>query len=322
LKRTVTVIGGGTGSFHVLSGLRRRSDLEVCSVVTMMDSGGDSGRLRDEFGLLPPGDLRRCLVALSGESELLRNLFNFRFEEQPLAGRSFGNLFVLALTRTLGSEKAAIEAASRLLDVHGRVLPVTWDHAHLFAELADGTLLEGEANIGVPGSGGSPIQRVYLEPRATANPDATDAILGSDYVVLAPGDLYTSSIPNLLVEGIPEAIRATPARLVYIVNLMTRYGETTGYSASQHVAELARYAGRVPDAVLANQSRIPDALATRYEAEAAHPVSWDEPALRQLGVRHILRAPVMSGSSLVRHDPDRTADALETLFQQLARDPD
>lgn len=322
MKRAVTVIGGGTGSFHVLSGLRRRSEFEIRSIVTMMDSGGDSGRLRDEFGLLPPGDLRRCLVALSGESALLRDLFGFRFEEPPLEGRSFGNLFVLALTRTLGSERAAIEALSRLLDLRGRVLPVTWDHAHLFAELADGTTLEGEANIGVPeAESAAPIRRVYLKPPAAANPDAVEAIRSSDFVVLAPGDLYTSSIPNLLVEGIGEALRETPAKLVYILNLMTRYGETTGYSASQHVAELARYGGRVPDGVVANRGHIPSSLAARYEAEAAHPVVFDEEALRELGVRHILRAPVMSATSLVRHDPERTADALAQLFEQLSRTP-
>ena len=321
MKRAVTVIGGGTGSFHVLSGLRRRSELEIRSIVTMMDSGGDSGRLRDEFGLLPPGDLRRCLVALSGESALLRDLFSFRFEEASLEGRSFGNLFVLALTRTLGSERAAIEALSRLLDVRGRVLPVTWDHAHLFAELRDGTLLEGEANIGVPQCGSTaPIERVYLEPRAQANPDAVEAILGSDFVVLAPGDLYTSSIPNLLVEGIAEAIRETSARLVYILNLMTRYGETHGYSASRHVAELARYAGRMPDAVLANVGEIPRSLTARYEAEDAHPVVFDEEALSALGVAHVVRAPLCCGTSLVRHDPERTADALEALFGRLSRE--
>ncbi|MGH0032334.1 MAG: gluconeogenesis factor YvcK family protein [Myxococcota bacterium] len=321
MKRAVTVIGGGTGSFHVLSGLRRRPDLEIRSVVTMMDSGGDSGRLRDEFGLLPPGDLRRCLVALSGESDLLRDLFGFRFEEAPLEGRSFGNLFVLALTRTLGSEKAAIDALSRLLDVRGRVLPVTWDHPHLYAELADGTLLEGEANIGVPDvPSAAPIERVYLEPPARANPDALDAIASSDFVVLAPGDLYTSSIPNLLVDGIGDALRRTPARLVYILNLMTRYGETSGYPASRHVSELARYAGRVPDAVLANRGEIPAALTARYEAEAAHPVELDEDELARLGVRHVVRAPVMSGTSLVRHDPERTAEALEALFERLAGD--
>lgn len=321
MTRSVTVIGGGTGSFHVLSGLRTRRDLEIRSVVTMMDSGGDSGRLRDEFGLLPPGDVRRCLVALSEESALLRDLFSFRFAEAPLEGRSFGNLFVLALTRTLGSEERAIEALSRLLDVRGRVIPVTWDHAHLYAELADGTLVEGEANLDVPTHDPTvPIDRVYLEPRARANPDAVRAIQESDYLVLAPGDLYTSSIANLLVEGIREALCTAPGKLIYVVNLMTRYGETYGYPASRHVSELVRYGGRVPDALLAHHGPIPPALTARYQAEAAHPVKIDQGALAALGVRRVHRAAVMSGTSLVRHDPERTALALEELFGALARD--
>jgi uncharacterized cofD-like protein len=318
MTRAVTVIGGGTGSFHILSALRELPDLEIRSIVTMMDSGGDSGRLRDEFGLLPPGDVRRCLVALSDESTLLRDLFSFRFAEPPLTGRNFGNLFVLALSRTLGSEKAAIEALGRLLDVRGQVIPVTWDHAHLFAELENGRVVEGEANIDVPQHDASiPIRRVYLEPAACANPDAIAAIRGADYVVLAPGGLYTSTIPNLLVAGIPQALQASPAKLVYVLNLMTRHGETHDYPASRHVAELARYAGRVPDAVLAHQGEIPKELTDRYEVEDAQPVDVDGDALLALGVRHVVRAGIMSGHSLVRHDPQRTGAALAALFATL-----
>ena len=169
MATTVTVIGGGTGSFNVLTGLRNHAHLAIRSVVTMMDSGGDSGRLRDEFGVLPPGDVRRCLVALSEESALLRNLFTFRFDEAPLSGRSFGNLFFLALTRTLGSEQHAVEAIGRILKIRGRVIPVTWDHAHLIAELEDGSQVEGEANLDVPRHDPNvPIRSVRLEPRAHA----------------------------------------------------------------------------------------------------------------------------------------------------------
>jgi uncharacterized cofD-like protein len=316
----VCVIGGGTGSFHVLSGLRSFPDFEIRSVVTMMDSGGDSGRLRDEFGVLPPGDLRRCLVALSDESALLRDLFSFRFSESPLAGRSFGNLWLLALTRMLGSEREAIEATLRLLRIRGRVIPVTWDHVHLCAELADGSRIESEA--GFSDARRDPrvaIRRVYLAPAARANPEAIAAIASSDFVVLAPGDLYSSTIPNLLVEGIPEALRATPAPLVYVQNLMTRSGETHGYPASRHVAEIARYAGRVPDAVLVHAGAIGDALAARYAQEAAFPVEIDLAALREQGVACVEASDLLSDTSLVRHDPQRTAEALARLFSRLAR---
>ena len=251
--RRVSVIGGGTGLFSILSGLRTYEDVWLQSIVTMMDSGGDSGRLRDEFGVLPPGDLFRCLVALSEETQLLRDLFSFRFVEAPLEGRSFGNLFFLALTEILESEKHAIEALSRILKIRGRVLAVTWDNSHLYAELVDGTLIEGEANIDVPKHDLSiPIQRVYLKPEAQANPEALQAIRESDFIILAPGNLYTSTLPNLLVGGIPEALQTAQVPLIYILNLMTRHGETDGYTASQHVTTMAEYAGRLPDAVIAH----------------------------------------------------------------------
>jgi uncharacterized cofD-like protein len=318
VRRRVTVIGGGTGSFQVLTGLRHHSPLEIRSIVTMMDSGGDSGRLRDEFGLLPPGDVRRCLVALSEESDLLRELFSYRFTEEPLAGRSFGNLFVLALTRTLGSEKEAIGAVGRILKIRGEVIPVTWDHAHLFAELSDGSLVEGEANINAPREcSDAPISRVYLSPEASANPRALQAIRTADYVVLAPGDLYTSTLPNLLVSGVSEALQETRARLVYVMNLMSRTSETRGYTGARHVERIAEYGGRVPDAVLAHAGAVPDEVIRRYEAEQAHPIEPDAAALYALGVGRVVQEPVASAASLVRHDPARTAAALLRLFGEL-----
>ena len=316
--RVVTVIGGGTGSFHVLRGLRPYEHLWIQSVVTMMDSGGDSGRLRDEFGVLPPGDVRRCLVALSEESKVLRDLFSFRFEEEPLEGRSFGNLFFLAATKVLGSEKDAIEAIERILKIRGRVIAVTWDHAHLYAELADGTVVEGEANISVPKHDPKvSIETVSLKPAASANPDALEAIAASDVIVLAPGDLYTSVICNLLVEGVRDAIVASRAPLIYVLNLMTPYGETYGYSASRHVAEVARYAGRVPEILLAHEGSVPEALREKYEAQHAHQVNLDVPRLKELGVREIHLHDLMSASSLVRHDPVRTGKALADLIDDL-----
>ncbi len=313
-----TLIGGGTGSFNLLTGLRPYRELHIRSVVTMMDSGGDSGRLRDEFGVLPPGDIRRCLVALSEESELLRELFSFRFDDAPLEGRHFGNLFFLAVTRILGSEREAVGAIGRLLKIRGEVLAITWHNVHLYAELADGTTVAGEANIDVPKHDPSiPIRRVYLDPEATANPDAVRAIIDSDLIVFAPGDLYTSTIPNLLVKGIPEALQQTRASIVYVVNMMTKYGETNGYAASHHVSQIVRYAGRSPDAVLAHHGLVPPELADRYRAEHAHPVRIDVDRLRELGVKTVRRADLMSATSLVRHDPGRTAQALMDLYAEL-----
>ena len=320
--RAVTVIGGGTGSFNVLKGLRLYDDLDIRSIVTMMDSGGDSGRLRDEFGVLPPGDIRRCLIALSDESELMRDLFSFRFAKGPLEDRQFGNLFFIALTSILGSQKEAIEAIGSILKIRGRVIAVTWDDAHIYARLANGQVVKGEANIDVPQHDGSvPIERVYLQPQAQANPEAIAAILDSDYVVFAPGNLYTSTIPNLLVTGIPEALQRTRARILYVVNLMSRHGETDGYAASDHVAQIARYGGRMPDGVLVHQGEVPAEVLARYEAERSYRVPVDGAKLREIGVGIVKSAEVMSTVSVVRHDPSRTAQHLVALFDELERRP-
>jgi uncharacterized cofD-like protein len=317
-RRTVTVIGGGTGSFNLLVGLRPYEHLRLNSVVTMTDSGGDSGRLRHEFKVLPPGDLRRCLVALSDESPLLRDLFNYRFDDDPLRGRQLGNLVMLALSRILNGEREALDALHRLLSIRGRVLPVSWDHVHLCAELADGSVVEEEANIDVPKHDVTiPIRRVFLAPAASANPEALAAIADSDFVVFAPGDLYTSTIPNLLVGGVPEAVQRSAAKLVYVVNLMTKRGETLGYPASRHVEEVIRYCGRIPDAVLVHTGPLPSEMAQRYLAEEARPVDVDEAKMRALGVPLVRAERIMSPSSKARHDPDRTAEALIELFSML-----
>ena len=325
--KTVSVIGGGTGSFHILSGLRD-CYVRVQSIVSMMDSGGDSGKLRDAFGVLPPGDLRRCVVALSEESELLRDLFAFRFDEPPLQGRNFGNLFILALTKALGSEKQAVGAITKILKIKGKVMPVTWDHVHLCAELANGDILRGEASIDGRGDASlpdgvgealAPIQRAFLEPEATANPYALEAIARSDVIVYAPGDVFTSTVPNLLVKGVSTAIRESRAPLIYIVNLMTKHGETDGWSASRHVQEIAQYGGgKVPDAVLIHEGDEPRRRLDKYEAERASRVVVDVDQLRDLGVTTVRFANIMSTSSFVRHDPVRTAQALMQLFDELA----
>jgi len=317
---TLVLVGGGTGSFNVLMGLRDHP-FDLCSIVTMMDSGGDSGVLRDAFGVLPPGDLRRCLVALSDESEVLRDLFSFRFDEPPLEGRNFGNLFFLALTKALGSEKEAVDAIGRILKIRGRVLPVTWDHSHLRARLSNGQVIDGEANIDARGVGtASPaeiaISAISLEPPAMANPEAAATIASCDYLVLAPGDLYTSTIPNLLVEGIPEAIQRSRAPFIYVVNLMTKHGETDRFPASRHVEEIARYAKRMPDAVLVHDDPVPADVQKLYESESSEPVEVDQDRLQAMGLR-VWRRDILSSFPLVRHDPERTARALVDLFDEL-----
>ena len=322
----VTVIGGGTGSFGILTGLRNYSGFQIQSIVTMMDSGGHSGQLRDAFGVLPPGDIRRCMVALSDESMLLRNLFSFRFEEAPLDGSNFGNLFILALTKLLGSEEQAIEAAAKILKIRGDVIPVTFDHVHLCAELSNGSIICGEGNIDTRGlTPNIPIEhdpkyriaKVYLKPEATANPRAMNAIAGSDVIVIAPGDMYTSTIPNFLVSEIAEVIRRCQAPLIYMMNLMTKHGETDGWTASRHVSEIIKYVGRAPDVVIAHKGEAPKQLLSCYQTEHAAPVEVDSEKLQSLGVKILRQANLMSVSSVARHDPKSTAKKLNDIFVEL-----
>ena len=266
-----------------------------------------------------PGDIRRCIVALSGQSPLLRELFNFRFNEASLSGRSFGNLFYLALTRILNDENKAIEAMAEILQISGRVIPVTLDHAHLVAELEDGSMIRGEGNIDAPQHDTAiPIRRVFLEPSVRCNPDACQSILDADMVVLAPGNLYTSTVPNLLVEGIPEAIQATPAPLAYVVNLMTMPGETDNFCATEHVQVIDRYAGRMPDVILVRSTKISPGLLQNYRREGSQPVEVDPDRIRKAGVGLVWAADIASETSLVRHDPARTAQALKEVMASLA----
>src|SRR5579859_1676023 len=242
----VVALGGGTGMYTVLRGLREYTS-NITAVVSMSDNGGSSGRLRDEFGSLPPGDVRRCLVALAGDDEamLLRQLFEYRFDRGlGLNGHSFGNLLLTALSGILGSMDRAVDEAGRLLGICGRVLPVTLTNTTLCATLANGFEICGETDIDIRKSHHSvPIAEVRLKPNATVNPPVLDAIAQADLIVMGPGDLYTSTIPNLLVGGVAEAIRQARGRRVYVCNVMTKRGETDNFSASEFIREIKRYLG-------------------------------------------------------------------------------
>ena len=208
-NQKIVVIGGGTGTFVALSGLKKY-EVDLSAIITMMDSGGSSGKLRDELGVLPPGDVRQCLVALAKSPKLLREMFNYRFEEGGLKGHTFGNIFLSTLTKTTGSMKMAIEEVGKILRIHGRVIPVTYDKSDLCIELEDGTIIEGETHIDEVESREkrAKIIRAFLKPEAKANPDAVTAIKEADAIIIGPGDLYTSIIPNLLVKGISAAIKS------------------------------------------------------------------------------------------------------------------
>lgn len=309
----IAVIGGGTGSFTVLRGLTRYTD-ELSAIVSVMDSGGSSGRLRDEFGALPPGDVRQCLVALSADDQdglLLRRLFEYRFPRgEGLGGHSFGNLLLTALSDLSGGLEPAIAAATSILNIRGRVIPVTLDDVHLCAELADGTVIRGEGRIDVRAVRPDvPIARVFLDPPGQANPAALDAVATADLIVIGPGDLYTSIIPNLLVDGISAAISRSPGSLAYVCNVMTKRGETDGYTASDFAAQIAGYLGRERlDFVLANSGALPAEILKRYAAEGADPVEIDERLSRI--VDNVVAADLASRGDYARHDGDRLARRL------------
>ncbi|HEX3467475.1 MAG TPA: YvcK family protein [Candidatus Elarobacter sp.] len=300
----IVVVGGGTGLSTMLRGLKKITT-NVTAVVTVSDDGGSSGRLQKELGVLPPGDIRNCLVALADDEALVTELFRYRFMEgEGLSGHSFGNLFLAAMTGITGNFDRAVKESSRVLNVKGRVLPSTLAVVRLCARLADGREVAGESNI--PQARGK-IDRVYLEPQHVAPLDEViTAIRGADAIVLGPGSLYTSIMPNLLVDRVGREIEASSALKIYVCNVMTQPGETDGYTASQHVGALLRGAdAKVCDVVVVNDE-LPSKLREAYAEEGQLPVALDDEQLRGLGVR-IVRANVISETDTVRHDSDRLA---------------
>ena len=275
-KKNFVVIGGGTGLFTLLKGLRTYP-INITAIVTMSDSGGSSGVLRDEQGVLPPGDTRRCLVALANSNKLMRDLFNYRFEEGGLEGHSFGNLFITALSKVTGSFERAIKESGKILSVYGRVIPVTVDDVNLCAELKDGSIVKGEGNISFPDYDASVgIKRVYFDNEARATSSALRAIANADAIVIGPGSLFTSIVPNLLVNGIVKAIRKSKATKFYISSLMTQFTETHSFSAKDHLDVVESYLGKeVIDYILVNNKMPDQKLLEKYAEEHSYLVEND-----------------------------------------------
>ncbi len=272
--KKVAVIGGGTGTYVVLSGLKKY-DLDLSAVVSMMDSGGSTGRLRDQLGVLPPGDLRQSLLALSEASELWRRLFLYRFENGDLKGHNFGNIFLSALEKVCPDYDTVLETANYVLKTKGKVIPVTFHKTHLCVKYENGTVLKGESTIDEENQERSRIVKTYLDPAVGSNQDAINALKNSDYIVVGPGDLHTSIIPVLLVDGIKETIATSQAKIIYILNLMTKNGQTTNYAASDFLNDITHYLGRTPDFIVAHKGSIPKSIIDWYENYDEHPVKND-----------------------------------------------
>nr|MCH9811977.1 YvcK family protein [bacterium] len=257
MKKKVCTIGGGTGNFVVLSGLKKY-DIDLTAIVAMADNGGSSGILRDEQGVLPPGDVRQCVVALSESSTLMRELMSYRFENGSLHGHSFGNIFLSALEKVTGSFEEAIEELGDILKIKGKVIPVTTTKTHLEMVLQDGSVLKGEKEIYLSEKIDKGYQKIFLTPYPRVNKHAVEEIMNADVIVLGPGGLYTSLISSLLVDGVVEALQKTKAKKVFVVNLMNKKGQTTGAKASHYLAEIEKYTGKdLFDVVLVN-SELPD----------------------------------------------------------------
>ncbi|MGH8000242.1 MAG: gluconeogenesis factor YvcK family protein [Brasilonema sp.] len=306
----IVVIGGGTGLSTLLRGLKAYS-ANITAIVTVADDGGSSGRLRQEFGVLPPGDIRNCLAALADEEKLLTELFQYRFKAgDGLTGHSFGNLFLTAMSDITGDLERGVAASSKVLAIRGQVLPATLSDVRLWAELADGRRIEGESKI--TGAGGSIVKIGCIPANPPGLPAAIKAIKEANYIIMGPGSLYTSVIPNLLVPEIADAIAASNAPRIYICNIMTQPGETQGYTVADHIRAIDAACGRpLFNAVLVHKKSPSDRALIRYAQQQSHPVFLDREAIAQLE-RRIVIANVMheDETGCVRHNSQRLARVL------------
>jgi len=319
----VVALGGGTGLPAVLRGLRvlvrRGLSTSVTAVVTVSDDGGSSGRLRRSLGLPAPGDIRNCLVALAEEESLLAGLFQHRYGKSELEGHSLGNLILAALAEQTGGFLKAIETSSRVLRTVGRILPATEHDVVVTATLDDGSVVRGETRVAeVEGR----IRRLGLEPHdPEPAPGVVEAILGADLVVLGPGSLYTSILPNLAVPAIARALLATRASVVLVGNLVSERGEAAGLRLDEHVGVIEAHAGgRVIDAVLVNEAAIAEETLARYRAEGAVPLFWSDAATTARRL-HVRRANLLATGPKLRHDPEATATGLVEIWSALAARP-
>ena len=325
-NKKIVVIGGGTGTFTVLSGLKHFS-VDLTAVVTMADDGGSTGVLRDEFGVLPPGDVRQCLVALSDADLVMRKLFNHRYDRGGLKGHSFGNIFISTLEQVTGSIDKAIDVAGSILNIRGRVIPVTLDKIALHAELNNGKTLNGESafmEYQLVSKYG--IKKIYLDPAGTANPKALKAIEEADLIVVGPGKLYTSILPNFLVKGVSRAFIRSKAKKVFITNLMSQQGHTDNFSVTDYPRLLEKYIGKqVFDTILYNTKKPPQQLVRRY-ADEGEPVvctpdcktSGYELTGKDLLANGVAKTAKkdMLRRTLIRHDSDKLAHAVIQLLKK------
>ncbi|MBI4972667.1 MAG: YvcK family protein, partial [Candidatus Omnitrophica bacterium] len=311
----LVTVGGGTGLSTLLSGLKEYTS-NITAVVTVADDGGSSGRLRQQFDILPPGDIRNCLVALADAPALMRDLFQFRFDKSSeLSGHSFGNLFITAMTRVTGDFEQALKETSKVLALRGQVIPSTLSNVVLVAKHKNGSTTVGEEKIP---KAKLTIEEVSLRPEnSQASPESIRAINEAQIIVLGPGSLYTSIIPNLLTKEIFQSIAASGAIKVYVCNIMTQPGETDGYKASDHIKALVKHSHpRILEYCIVNTGEIPSALLKRYAEENAYPVVNDSKTIEQLGYR-VIEDDIVVADGLIRHDPLKLAKIILGFLEEI-----
>jgi len=320
--KKITVLGGGTGSIPVLSGLKKYEDIDLKVIVNMTDDGGSNAVVRDQFGLLPLSDLRKSILALSKlDDPLMRDVFTYRFEKgDGLKGHTLGNLILMGLSEITGSEKKAIKYASEMFGLAGMVLPVTFEQTHLVAEYTDGTFVKSEHLIDEPEEGNiRKIKNLSVEPRVPASHRAVDAIIEADYIILGPGDLYTTTLANIVIDGMKEAFAKTNAKIIFIMNLMTKKGQTHDMKGKEIAEEVEKYIGKKIDMILFNNGEIPEEVIKLYEEKGEQKIESD------FGEdKRIIKADIIGGKqekqkgddlvrSFIRHDAEKLSEVLYKL---------
>lgn len=316
----IAAIGGGHGLSAMLRGLKTYTK-DITAIVTVADDGGGSGMLREDLGMLPPGDIRNCILALANTEPTMQQLLNYRFTEGSLAGQSFGNLFLAAMNGISGSFDEAVHRMGDVLAITGKVLPVTNQNVNLEAEFHDGSCTLGESKIYYAKKvNNSRIRKVRLVPeRPEALPESVEAILNADVIVIGPGSLYTSIIPNFLVRGISDAVRKSGALKLYVLNIMTQDGETDGYDADDHVRAILEHAGPgVMDVCIANNTPVPPEIMAPYAAEGVTQLPMTRADIEQMGIA-VREFPLLEPGRFIRHNSDALARAILSVWQEFRK---
>ena len=310
MTKKIVTIGGGTGLSTMLRGLKKYTH-NITAIVTVADDGGSTGMLRDDLGILAPGDIRKCVAALAEVNPIMEELINYRFTEGTLKGHAFGNLYLAALCGISGSFEEAVNKMNELFGVEGKIIPVTNENVYISAVLSDGSIVNGEHNIGHHSNGR--IKRIILEPENAKPADGVlEAISEADMIILGPGSLYTSIIPNLLVKGIPEAIKKSQATKIYVSNIMTQPGETNNHTLYDHVHAIENHAGyEIVDAIIANVGEIPEQLRNRYLSDGAEPVKVDIERFINRKIKFLFKELYDTcNGSYIRHDFNKLANTI------------